>query len=354
MRVLIDVNHPAHVHFFRHPLRTLRERGHDVLVTSRDKEMALDLLRDLGIRNITLSSQGGGGLLMLARELVIRDVRLYRVVKEFHPEVMAAIGGTFIAHVGALTHVPSLVFYDTENATLQNAITYPLASCVFAPRCYEAWLPERRHVRYDGYHELSYLHPRYFSPDRRIAEENGLAGNGNTFFLRLVSWRANHDIAEQGWTTELLRRVIRKLSALGRVLISSEAALPPDLQEFRYAGSPAQVHHVLAFCRAFVGESATMASECAVLGVPAIYAAHTGRGYTNEQERRYGLVINVRSLGWSVLESAMDRILSLPPEQGQHARARLLAETIDVAAFVVECLETFPEPLRRYQRSQTA
>ncbi len=354
MRVLIDVNHPAHVHFFRHPLRMLREHGHEVVVTSRDKEMALDLLRELGIRNVPLSSQGGGGLLTLARELVIRDVRLYRVVREFRPHVMAAIGGTFIAHVGALTGVPSLVFYDTENATLQNAITYPLASCVFAPRCYEAWLPARRHVRYDGYHELSYLHPRYFSPDRRIAEDNGLARDGDTFFLRLVSWRASHDIAERGWTTELLRGVAGKLSALGRVLISSEAALPADLQEFRYAGSAAQVHHVMAFCRAFVGESATMASECAVLGVPAIYAAHTGRGYTNEQERRYGLVINVRSLDWPTVERAMDRLLSLPPDHGRKARAKLLAGTIDVAAFVVECLETFPEPLRRYRHSQAA
>src|SRR5579885_794938 len=189
---------------------------------------------------------------------------------------------------------------------------------------------------------------------RRIAEDNGLARDGDTFFLRLVSWRASHDIAERGWTTELLRGVAGKLSALGRVLISSEAALPADLQEFRYAGSAAQVHHVMAFCRAFVGESATMASECAVLGVPAIYAAHTGRGYTNEQERRYGLVINVRSLDWPTVERAMDRLLSLPPDHGRKARAKLLAGTIDVAAFVVECLETFPEPLRRYRHSQAA
>ena len=40
------------------------------------------------------------------------------------------------------------------------------------------------------------------------------------------------------------------------------------------------------------GESATMASEAAVLGVPAIYLDNTGRCYTREEEEKYGLVFN--------------------------------------------------------------
>lgn len=349
MRVLIDLNHPAHVHFFRHPIRMLRERGHDVTVTSRDKEMTLGLLDELGIRHVPLSVQQGRGAWSLTRELIARDARLYRIVRDIRPDVMAAIGGTFIAHVGALTGVPSLVFYDTENATLQNAITYPLASCVFVPRCYEAWLPRARHVRYSGYHELSYLRPERFTPDRAIALRGGLAESGDTFFLRLVSWRASHDIGEAGWNTELLGALIRKLAALGKVMISSEAPLPGEFASLQYRGKHADVHHVMAFCRAFVGESATMASECAVLGVPAIYAAETGRGYTNEQERRYGLVTNVPRLAWGILESAIDRVLAQPLAHWQEARARLLADTIDVAGFVTRCIETFPQPLLEYK-----
>ena len=49
MKFLIDINHPAHVHFFRNPIKLLIDRGHEVMVTSRDKEMALDLLEELGI-----------------------------------------------------------------------------------------------------------------------------------------------------------------------------------------------------------------------------------------------------------------------------------------------------------------
>jgi hypothetical protein len=353
MRVLFDIAHPAHVHVFRHPMALLRSRGHEVVVTSRAKECAVDLLDELGITHVTLSTQGRGGVRSLLRELLVRDLALLRTVRRLRPQVMAAVGGTFVAHAGALTGVPSLVFYDTENAVLQNAITYPLASCVIAPACYQSWLP-RRHIRYRGYHELSYLHPAYFTPSRHLAVASGLAAEGHTFLVRLVSWKANHDVGERGWDAELLRRVVGRLAASGRVLISAEGPLPADLEVHRYRGAVSALHHVMAHCRAFVGESATMASECAVLGVPAVYAATTGRGYTDEQEARYGLVRNVRALEWPALEAALDGILAAPPEHWAAARRRLLADTVDVAAFISGCIETFPRCLHDYRQAATA
>ncbi len=342
MRILIDIGHPAHVHFFYHPIQLLRQHGHDVLITSRDKDIALSLLEEFDLRHEKLSTARNTGLVSMARELIQRNLALWRVVRRYRPDVMAAIGGINIAQVGWITRIPSAVFYDTENAHLQNALTYPFASSVLVPACYEAWLPRRRHFRYAGYHELSYLHPQRFSASREIAAANGLSAGGATFFIRVVAWRASHDIGEKGWTSELLRQVVGKLSSLGKVLISSESELPPDLAEYRYTGKAATVHHLLAFCRAFVGESATMASECAVLGVPAIYAAETPRGYTNEQDKKYGLVTNVRRLQWPILEQAIDQILARTPDFWQEQRQRLLSDTIDVAEFVAERIEALP------------
>jgi predicted glycosyltransferase len=351
VKVLIDIGHPAHVHFFRQPIRLLKERGHRVIITSRDKEFALELLNELELEHHPLSALGKGGLFSLASELVKRNLALWKVVRTEKPNVMAAIGGVSIAQVGKLAGVPSLVFYDTENATLQNAITYPFASAVIVPRCYEAWLPKRRHIRYRGYHELSYLHTSYFSPDRTVAIRNGLASQGDTFFIRLVSWQANHDIGEEGWTNDLLSKLVNKLTKKGKVLISSESPLTDDMKPFMYEGSKKDVHHVMACCRAFIGESATMASECAVLGIPAIYAAETGRGYTNEQETRYGLVRNLRQLDWPRLDEMIDELLNTPVDRFAKAHRALLDDTTDVASFVADCIETFPAPLEAYQAS---
>lgn len=338
MKFLFDLNHPAHVHFFRHPMALLRERGHQIVVTSRDKDMALPLLEELGIGHEVLSALKKGGALSLAGELARRDAALYHVAKRHRVQAMAAIGGTFIAHVGRVTGIPSLVFYDTENATLQNLITYPFAHRVVVPRCYGGWLP-RRHLRYDGYHELAYLRPNRFMPDKSVAIRNGLDSARDNFFLRVVSWQANHDVLESGWSVALLRQLVSWLARLGKVHVSSEAELPADLAEHAYQGRVSEVHHLMAHCRLFVGESATMASECAVLGVPAIYAAHTGRGYTDEQEARYGLVGNVRRLEWDALVRAMEDLLARPAAVYGERRERLLADTIDVAEYAANLVE---------------
>jgi hypothetical protein len=252
---------------------------------------------------------------------------------------MAAIGGIFIAHAGALTGVKSLVFYDTENARLQNLLTYPLATRVLVPRCYSAWTPKKRTIRYPGYHELSYLRPSTFLARREIALANGVSDERPTFLVRLVAWKANHDVGERGLSADAVRGVVRQLGDRGKVLISAESALPEDLETYRYSGAPEAIHHVMAFCAGFFGESATMASECAVLGVPSVYAANTGRGYTDEQESRYGLVRNARSLDERTLRESVEWLLAFPDELRASRRRDLLDDTCDVSAFVVAAIE---------------
>lgn len=342
MKILIDIGHPAHIHFFAGPIRILKNQGHDVIITSRKKEFSLDLLQELHLQHIPLSSLGKHGLVSLAIELIQRNYALLKVVRQYKPDIMAAIGGIFIAHVGFITRTPSLVFYDTENAKLQNALTYPFCSRVIVPRCYHSWVPKKRHIRYDGYHELSYLCPNRFKPDRSKAVLNGLAKQGSTFFIRLVSWQANHDIGESGWNNALLRQLCDKLSGLGKILISSEQPLGEEFEQFEYRGKISEVHHVLANCRLFIGESATMASESAVLGVPAIYAAKIGRGYTTELERKYSLVYNIHTLNWSALNDAIDTILSRSKESFIQSHKKLLSENIDVAEFVANSISQFP------------
>lgn len=341
-KILFDISHPAHVHFFKNAISILKNEGHQVYVTSRDKDVTLALLDELGIEHTPISSQQKKyRLLGFIYELIQRDISLYKIVRTFKADVLVAIGGTFIAHAGKMSGVHSLVFYDTENAKLQNAITYPFASCVIVPRCYQAWLPEN-HRRYAGYHELAYLHPNYFTPDRNIALENGLSATQATFLLRIVSWQANHDIGENGWNFNLLDKIIEKLSVQGKVIISTELKLPNRFSPFLYQGNVKMLHHLMAFSRLFIGESATMASECAVLGVPAIYAAETGRGYMDEQESLYSLVTNVQDLTWDKIDIALSDILDKIPEYFVQARNKLLDDTIDVTQYIVNSVLNYP------------
>ncbi len=353
MKILIDIGHPAHVHFFAAPIKIWQAQGCDVIITSRHKEIATDLLDAKNLPHIVLSSMTDGGFAGMAKELLQRDKRLYQMVRREKPDILTGIGGIFIAHVGLVSRTPSIVFYDTENAKLSNLITYPFCSLVAAPACYNAWLPQR-HLKYPGYHELSYLHPDYFKPSIKTAVECGLDPEKPTFLIRTVSWQANHDISEQGWNADLLRQTVNYLAERGKVLISAEGNLPADLIKYRYKGAADKMHHLMGHLALFVGESATMASECAVMGVPAIYAAETGRGYTDEQEKSYGLVKNVRMLEWPNLQAALTEMLATPADKWRAARAKLLREKIDVARFVAELVTGYPESVAIFRKQFSA
>ena len=115
MKILIDVLHPAHVHFFRNAVAELRRAGHEVLLTARDKDITRRLLEELGLRHTVLSAEADG-LGGRARELLARNAKLLELVRGERPDVMASIAGVSTSPVGFLTRTPSYVFYDTENA----------------------------------------------------------------------------------------------------------------------------------------------------------------------------------------------------------------------------------------------
>jgi uncharacterized protein len=339
MRVLIDILHPAHVHFFRNFHAEMEERGHEVCITARDKDRSVELLQAFGLPYEQISQQRNRGGLVV--EMAQRTPRLLKIMRSFRPDVMTGIMGPSIAVAGALRprRVPAVVFYDTEFAVQTNRFVYPLAYSVCTPDCYQGTVPGR-HLSYAGYHELAYLHPRRFQPDPGALAEFGVSPGEPYSIVRFVSWQAVHDRQERGLSAKQKRHLVEVLQRRGRVLISSEGALTPDLEDLAVRGPVEKIHHLLAHARLVVGESATMSSEAAVLGVPAVFIATTGRGYTEDQERRYGLVRHFTEDQYDMALSAIEEITAAPPATWQAARQRLLDEKIDVTGWMVDYFES--------------
>jgi predicted glycosyltransferase len=136
--------------------------------------------------------------------------------------------------------------------------------------------------------------------------------------------------------------LVKLLAGYGRVLISSENDLPPELEPYRLTIPPSHIHHFLAFASLLVGESATMASECAVLGVPSFYISPVGRGYTDEQEKRYGLVFNFTGgLFHGDWFAKIRQFLDEPHAVAliRQGHSRLLADKIDTTQWMLDFFE---------------
>ena len=88
MRVLFDIVHPAHVHFYRHLIAELDADGHATTVVARDTDVTCALLDAFGIPYTTVAGTSRPGLARHALELVRRDIALARIARRFRADVI--------------------------------------------------------------------------------------------------------------------------------------------------------------------------------------------------------------------------------------------------------------------------
>lgn len=349
MKILIDIGHPAHVHFLKNAIRSLLGRGHEITVVTKDKEIAVYLLNKYGINYINLGKPGKG-LWGKAKGLIFFDFKIYKIAKTFKPDILVGVGSPYLGHVSRLIRKPYISFWDTENAKLLTWLTYSFTDTICTPSCFLNNLGNKQ-VKYSGYKEIAYLHPNYFSPDPSVLKDHGLLLNEKFIIVRFVSWGASHDIGHHGIKDRI--GFIKSLEKYGRVIITSEGDLPTELKPYLMKISPERLHDLLSYATLYVGEGATMASEAAVLGTPSIYVSSLAATLGNfiALEKTYDLLYSFTddnaALGKAV-EILQD---NKSKETWIMKRERMMKDMTDVTAFIIWFIENYPNSYYKMRRT---
>jgi len=344
MKVLIDIGHPGHVHFFKNIAWAMEKNGHEVLVTAREKDVTINLLDSYGFNYEVLSKMGAGkGNLM--KEWAGRDFKLLKIARKFNPDVLTGILNPCVAHVAWLMHKKSLIFTDTEHAKLANRATLPFADMVFTPTSYAHDIGKKQ-VRYNGYHELAYLHPAYFRPNPDFLSSLNLDEGERIIVLRFVSWGASHDVGQHGVTNKL--EMALELEKYGKVFITSEHKLQPELEKYRVNIRPDELHDLLYYASLYIGDGGTTAVESALLGTPSIYVSSLvgTMGNFKELEEKYGLMYSFSDSG-QALQKAVEILGNKQAKlEWGVKRDQLMQEKIDVTGFVLAYLDLISSQAR--------
>ena len=343
VKIVVDINHPAHVHYFKNFIREMERKGHEVLITASEKDVTYKLLNNYGFDYVNMGSYGDSVIEKLMN-IPAMDLKMYKAVKSFKPDIFMGFGSIRAAHVSFLLRKPCISFEDTEHSMEQIRLYLPFVNAVCTPSCFKKDLGHKQ-VRFEGYMELACLHPNYFTPNPAVLDEIGLGEDDTFIILRFVSWDASHDVGQHGIQDRTA--LVRELERYGQVFITSEGRLDGGLAKYQIKVSPEKMHDLMYYATLLYGESATMASECAVLGTHAIYCDFAGRGYTDEEEEKYGLVYNFK-LDESSIRSSLEKAVELLETNnlksiGRKKREKLLEDKIDVTAFMVWFVENYPK-----------
>lgn len=345
MNILIDINHPAHVHLLRNAYAALVERGHQVLVTVKEIPSAMKLMDIYGIPYVNIGKKND----VIAKkglDQLVFDKRMLGLVRRHHIDM--GIGSSInIAHVSRLSKMKSVIMDDDDDAVepLFVKFGHPFADTILTPSAIRR--KSKKAVYVDSYHELAYLHPNRFEPDPAVLREAGLEEGETFFILRFNAFKAHHDVGAEGLSIENKRRLVDRLKAKGKVLITTERNIDDEFKPYQLLVSPEKAHSLMFYATMFVGDSQTMTSEAAVLGTPAVKCnSFAGRlAVPNELEQKFGLCYSFLPERQEAFFEKIDELLAMPDLKGewQKRRQKMLAEKIDYTSLLVWFLEQYPQ-----------
>lgn len=360
MKILVQLSHPAHFHYYHYPIMNWKRDGHDVYVLIKTKDVLETLLKEAGISYLNINRDVHRktkiGILW---DMIVRDHRILWFCI-YHKIDMLTGSSAEVAHVGWLLGKSAVCTGEDDAAVVPAYVkfTSPFLQVRLAPSSCDNGKMENKTIKYNSYHELAYLHPNQFCPSEKVVERNGIELFRPYFVFRFASLNAHHDKGIKGITTEIAQHLIDILKPYGRIYITSERELEPQFEQYRIKINTLDMHHVMAFADLYIGDSQTMAAEAGVLGVPFVrFNDFVGRiGYLNELEDVYHLGFGIKASEQGSAEKMYEvvkGILDMPnrKEEWRVRRQKMLSEKIDYAQFLTWFIENYPESKRTMQEN---
>jgi len=342
---------------FKHTINALKEKGHKVDITITSKDVLEDLVQNEGWNYKNIFPRGRKLRYLpfyfnISLFFVLTILKLFYYTRKKTYDLF--ITDDLLVYIGKLKKVPTIVVNDTDIEVVKEiSIMLQFTDYCLTPSVTDLGRFNRKKIGYDGYKELAYLHPNWFSADEEIKTKY-IDANERYFIIRLVSLSAYHDVGMGGLNDKNVLRLLKLLNKYGKPYICSERSLTNELEKYRLEVSPSDFIHVLAGASIFIGDSQTTTSEASILGVPSFRLNDfVGKiRVMEEKEEKYRLSFNYRPTDFNHM---LDDISKLLKQCGlkqifKKRRDKLLNEKIDLSSFMIWLFEKFPQSVNEFNK----
>lgn len=333
--------HPSKVHLFRHTINSLLKEGHKVDIAIITKDILEDLVKKQGWTYTNIFPEGRRIeklpiLLSTAINFIRTLWRLWKFTRNKTYDLF--ITDDCLTIIGKIKNTPSLMFIDDDiNVVPESALLLSTANHIIAPNCTELGKFNSKKIGFNGYKELAYLHPNYFSPN--IEKVKIFNPELKPYaILRLVSLTASHDRGKKGISDTDLQKIISILSKKYAVYISAERPLSKDFEAYRLKLPSEDIAHALYYADLFIGDSQTMSSEAAVLGTPSIRINDfVGKiNVMEEKETKYDLSYGFKPSDFTKMIEKIESLIAQPDLKikWQEKKKRMINDCEDINKFI--------------------
>ena len=350
-RILIYLGHPAQYHFLKNAIFLLKNKGCKIKILIKTKDILEQLLNEDGVDYINIqSTPRGKGRLSILLASFKRTLAVIKEARRFKADVLVATDSS-VAQAAFFLMKKSITVLEDDYDVIRNLarLTFPFTSCILVPKECSAGPYDKKRVSYNGYMKLAYLHPSYFTPDMTIVNEYGISGK--YILIRLAQLSAHHDGNIQGLNENLVENIIKRTEEVGyKVYITFESEIYERFSQYKLKIRFNDIHHILANADFLISDSQSMSMEAAMLGVPSLrFNDFAGRiSVLEELEHKYGLTYDIPTDNPTKLINKLKEFLSNSNLKDDFVsrRKKMLADKINVTAFLTWFIENFPESKR--------
>jgi predicted glycosyltransferase len=282
VRVWIDISNSPQVPFFRPLITLLRERGHDVEVTTREYAQTTELLAlNEILHEVVGPAHGGAGVAGKARSLAGR----LRALRGFAKARAFALALSHASHelplVARSLGIPSAYAFDYEYARVQHGFGCRAARRIIVPEAIPQERIDRLGARvskvrrYPGLKEEYYLHG--FAPDEAALRELDLDTSRVLVVVRTPPDVSLYHRHESPLFADVLARLAGDTSVQAVVLPRTPQQRDSLRGENRLVVPDRAVdaQSLVALADLVVSAGGTMNREAVALGVP-VYTTFAG------------------------------------------------------------------------------
>lgn len=344
MKILIDINHPAHVHYFRNFIKLMEAKGHKFCVINRDSKMINQLLDyyeiNHTIRNKRPEKKGTFASMMNLMRMTLWCIRKSFL---FRPDLFMGFASSACAITSWLYRKPCVLLDDTEFNSTNHKIYMRFCSTVLTPFYFSKKLDGgEKQIYFHAFIEQLFLHSRYFKSSTDILDELGLK-RGEYVVIRFSAFNAHHDMMANPLSEDFKKNIISKIARKYRVVISFEQESDdPFYQPFLIKFPPDKMHDIEANAKFLVTEGITMASESFILGVPYLLINPLKCGYIDYQVGNYPEFF-CHSTKEKVINESIDKFLAMPFNDMAGHKDKIEVSTINPTDFLIWFVENYPE-----------
>jgi hypothetical protein len=294
MKIHIDILTPKQCMFFAKLAERLKEKKHEILLTTREYREVVQLLCLKRIKAKVVGKHGGGKLFDKLRASTERTLQLANLVKKWKPDLTVSFSSPEAARVAFGLNIPHICINDSPHAEAVARLTIPLSKKLLTPKMIpiKAWtkfgISANNIIQYNALDAWAWL--KDFKANDRILTELRLDRT-----RPIITFRAEETFA--AYLLQKAQKIPRVVSLIQKLLQTSRELQIVALPRYENQAtilenifnkkvlichSAVDSQSLLAFTSIFVGAGGTMTSEAALLGVPT-FSCYPGKPYLIEK-----------------------------------------------------------------------